>query len=471
MSTTACGNTGAQPRRDHLGAAVKHLDLSTIGSSRQVSDLSKKKLLRALRLALKEGRCVLVRTLRFLAEVERRKLFAELACSSLWDFCVRQLRFSEDAASRHIAAARLGASFPLVLAKLETGAIHLTGVYMLRRYLRDDNHEELLELATGKTKREIEEIIAARFPREDLRSDIRLAPVLSRDRVTAGFSFFPVSDNPRACDERTIVEALSPGRHRVELTVSSDVRTKLEHARDLMRHRNPSGDFAVVLESALDVFIAKLEKERFGKTSRPRTSVEPGSDLPPPMSKDPDYVSAAVKRVVAERDGYQCAFYNEAGERCPARSGLEYDHVVPKSRGGESTVANVRLLCHPHNLFEARRKLGADFIDECIQTRQAKCAAAKSNRKRASQALPRGDMAAKRNVVSAKPGEEIKASTFTRQTKSPPEITTESLRGGKANVDDSPRARGVVLPRGVPPPSVRSSVKPNHRKRSRAGPG
>jgi hypothetical protein len=40
-----------------------------------------------------------------------------------------------------------------------------------------------------------------------------------------------------------------------------------------MRHRNPSGDLAAVVERALDALLEKLEKERLGRTARPRVSV------------------------------------------------------------------------------------------------------------------------------------------------------------------------------------------------------
>jgi hypothetical protein len=56
----------------------------------------------------------------------------------------------------------------------------------------------------------------------------------------------------------------------VELTVSSEVRAKLERVKNLMLHRNPTGDLERIFETALDLLVMKLEKERLGKTTRPR---------------------------------------------------------------------------------------------------------------------------------------------------------------------------------------------------------
>ncbi len=54
--------------------------------------------------------------------------------------------------------------------------------------------------------------------------------------------------------------------------MSAELRAKLARASDLMRHANPSGDVATVVDRALDLLVAKLEKERFAKSTRPRTT-------------------------------------------------------------------------------------------------------------------------------------------------------------------------------------------------------
>jgi 5-methylcytosine-specific restriction endonuclease McrA len=73
-------------------------------------------------------------------------------------------------------------------------------------------------------------------------------------------------------------------------------------------------------------------------------------------------IPAHVKRAVRKRDQVQCAFVGDDGRRCAARKFLEFDHWNPVARGGEATVENVRLLCRAHNLYEAERALGAEFM-------------------------------------------------------------------------------------------------------------
>jgi len=49
-----------------------------------------------------------------------------------------------------------------------------------------------------------------------------------------------------------------------------------------------------------------------------------------------------VRREVWQRDGGKCV-------QCGAQDYLEFDHIIPRSRGGASTVKNLQILCRRHN--------------------------------------------------------------------------------------------------------------------------
>jgi 5-methylcytosine-specific restriction endonuclease McrA len=69
-----------------------------------------------------------------------------------------------------------------------------------------------------------------------------------------------------------------------------------------------------------------------------------------------------VKRAVWQRDGGRCTFVGTNGHRCETRRGLEFDHAEPLARGGQATIANLRLRCRAHNQYEAEREFGSDFM-------------------------------------------------------------------------------------------------------------
>ena len=49
---------------------------------------------------------------------------------------------------------------------------------------------------------------------------------------------------------------------------------------------------------------------------------------------------------------------------CGSTVRLEVDHVMPRGKGGPSTVENCRILCKPHNLEAARQVYGDDWMDQ-----------------------------------------------------------------------------------------------------------
>jgi hypothetical protein len=331
---------------------------------RPLAELSSDELWRGVRSITLQIRDLTAKQVAFLAEVERRRLWEDYACSSLYDFCRRRLKMSDDGAYRRKTAAQLALRFPVVLEKLEDGGLSLSALGMLRAYLTQENHLELIEAACDKSKRQIESLIAERFPRTDIPSRMYEAPPGSSAPLLADTSRHPSGgEAPPACNDRTILQALSPGRHRIEFTGSADLRAKLEYLRDLMRHSNPKGDLAIIIERGVDLLIPNVERERFGKTNRPRKT---SSKNPLDQIARGEKIPAPVRREVAERDGYQCSFESADGWRCPARSFLQFDHVIPRARNGENTVGNVCLKCGVHNRHAAKKVFGRDYIEKKI---------------------------------------------------------------------------------------------------------
>ena len=73
-------------------------------------------------------------------------------------------------------------------------------------------------------------------------------------------------------------------------------------------------------------------------------------------------VPAKVRDEVYVRDGGRCAYVGTNGKRCTERQGLHVDHIMPFARGGKAAASNLRLLCAQHNMLEAERSYGPDFM-------------------------------------------------------------------------------------------------------------
>ena len=112
-----------------------------------------------------------------LAEVDARGIYRERACSSLYTYCIYELRLSEDEAERRVRAARTARSFPVLFDMLAEGAIHLTGLLLLAPHLTQENHAGLLPRVRFRTKREIERLVAEFAPRPDVHFDLKAVAV------------------------------------------------------------------------------------------------------------------------------------------------------------------------------------------------------------------------------------------------------------------------------------------------------
>ena len=334
-----------------------------------VQSLTDEQLLHDLSSAAAAERTAIARLIALLAEMDVRRLYLAQGYSSLFVYCTRSLHLSEHATYGRIEAARAARRFPIVLERLKDGSVTLTTVCLLSTHLTADNHERVLESARHKTKREVEQLIAAMRPRPPVPTLVRklpgpktaaagVVPGVSDEIGTAALPavdeaevHVPVFQRPAPA----VILPLAPERYKVQLTIGRATYDKLRDVQYLLRHLVPNGDPAVIFDRALTVLLQDLERRKLAKVERPRP-VKP----PPTRSR---HVPAAVRREVWERDGGRCAFVGTDG-RCRERGLLEFHHVIPFAEGGETTAANLQLRCRPHNAHEASEYCGAPMLRE-----------------------------------------------------------------------------------------------------------
>lgn len=322
-----------------------------------------------------------------LAELDARRLYLPAGCSSLFTYCTQVLHLSEHAAYHRIEAARAGRRFPEILERLACADLTLTTVTLLASHLTEANHRALLDAARHKSKREVEHLVAALKPQADAPSVLRklppagsvsLAPSLHQQTAVPGLQ--GESDGmvtasvplPRAASvapaRRAVVTPLAPERYKLQLTISRETHDKLRRAQDLLRHLVPNGDPAPIVDRALTLLVAALEKRKVAAVKGSRTNQAKPADTKdgqaPLAGESPKrqdarsrQIPAAVRRSVWARDAGQCAFVGTAG-RCTERGMLEFHHVVPYADGGRATPDNLELRCRRHNQYEAERWFG-----------------------------------------------------------------------------------------------------------------
>ena len=332
-----------------------------------------------------------------LAELDARQLYLGAGFPSLFAYCTHVLHLSEHAAYGRIEAARCARTFPAVLERLADGSLTLTAITLLAPVLEATNASRLLEAARHKSKREVEQLVAAERPQPAVAATVRKLPgpaaaapaaaavadpSVTRHDVHETTSVADMSPPPGAPTpaRRADVRPLAADIYKVQFTLSREGHEALRRAQALLRHRLPTGDIAAIFERALTLLVRHLETRKVAATDRPREAAPPaphgapsasGASPPatqpaptrPPVShgRPSRHIPAAVRRNVWRRDAGQCAFVGTEG-RCPERGFLEFHHGVPFADGGPPTVENLQLRCRAHNHHEADLWLGIEKL-------------------------------------------------------------------------------------------------------------
>ncbi len=298
-------------------------------------------LARARELAHEERRAG-VALLHHLREIDRRRLFA-LNHSSLHEYVVRELGYSDGAAHRRISAMRLMSSLPEIEDQLRSGALTLSTASQVQNFLRAEKKltgnaastaemRQIVAKVEGKSTREAESVLAVRAP--------EVAQHLAARKL----------ERPRVVGTDQSVQ--------VTLTLSRELQLKLQRLRDRTAHRDPNPSLTQQIEWLADFTLAKLS----GASGEKRKVSSSGAEAMPAPCKNanpsPRYISSSLRREVWRRAAHRCEMRLFSGMRCSRTHLLQIDHLHPVAWGGASTADNLQLLCAVHNQLKSDRLPG-----------------------------------------------------------------------------------------------------------------
>ncbi len=281
----------------------------------------------AIILAKKE-RELSLEVLQHLREIERRSLYAKRGYSSLFEYAVQELKYSQGAAHRRIASMRLLKEIPEMEVKLERGEISLSTLARAQTFFRQEkqniqNREDklqLLKVLENKSAREVERELVCRS-----------------------------SDPEKLVSEK--LRPISQNLSELKVLLNAEMLQELEELKCLLSHARPNATLKELLEFALHETVMRL-RPRAPKANAVQASV-------PTASRPTRYKAIEVKRLVWQRDQGKCTYTDPlSGRHCGSKFQLEYDHVYPIALGGISTEENLRLRCRAHNQVAAITTFG-----------------------------------------------------------------------------------------------------------------
>jgi hypothetical protein len=308
-----------------------------------------------------------------LAELEERKLHLKLGYSSLFAYCTIKLGYSEPAANRRIKAARCIRQYPETYNLLLHKKINLSTICVFYGVLTPENKEDLLIKVCGKSKVEVDRIVAGyrEEPKKEIRDQVKpvvLRKEAGKDQPILGFNkngssqakveLKQCDENYRRCDGKVEEE------ERVKITFAADrsFSDKIERMRRVLSGKYPMGaDLETIFNEAMECYLDRHDPKK--KTKKKRVSKSGCSNGKKSKSAKTRYIPACVKREVLKRDNYCCSYKGADGKACESSWRLEFDHITPLAKGGKTETDNLRVLCAAHNRLEAERELGKAFMD------------------------------------------------------------------------------------------------------------
>ncbi len=311
-----------------------------------------------------------------LADFDRRRLWIELGYSGLFMFLHRELGLSKGASHYRKVAAELIQRVPEIVEPLRDGRLCITSIAELAKVLTPENHGEVLPRFFHRSKREAMEVTAELRPdptppERDVVTKVCAAPVAAiTERAAAGELARSVQlenlpganseseprvlmSHPQPHASRDLAVPLTADLRRFHVNVSRRFLEKLDEARAALSHSSPNATNEEILERGLDLVLAQHAKRK-GVVEKPRKEAPPAK---------PDHLPAHVKRAVWIRDGGRCQWRIDSGGICGSRLRVQFDHIVPRARGGPPTVDNVRIVCAMHNDLAARQAFGNAWMD------------------------------------------------------------------------------------------------------------
>lgn len=277
-----------------------------------------------LQLCVNEEHEKTVDVLRYLREVQRKKVHLKRAYPSLFAYCTKKLRYSSQAANLRIRVMRLMVKIPGVEERIARRTLCLSVASLIygvivRKKLGAEDAAALVRDFSGLTKRQAEEELARRYP-----------------------------ERPRP-ERKRFVDA---EHTEIRFTLNREECRLIEQVLDLRAHSNYHRSYKELLLS-----LARKEFKKF--QGKPRQDASPqrpeGPGNPLISGRRNRHVPAAVKRLVWRRDEGRCQFHHE-GKICGVTHGVQLDHIHPYAEGGPHTVENLRLYCGAHNRLRSEER-------------------------------------------------------------------------------------------------------------------
>lgn len=297
-----------------------------------------------------------VQILRHLREIEIRRLFVDLGFSSMYEYCLRRLKYSEGQAQRRLSSARLMTELPQIEERIAAGDLNLTNLSKVQSFVRAErtaNHSlskedklELLAQVENKSTREVE--------MELIKISHQPALLAEKFQITSAALV-------STCSSSQDVPAVFT---KFETLLDSAQQGLLRDFKNLYAHELPDGSNHSVLMYLLEKAVQHKKKKLGLSTSKAQAEQESSKAFNAPLPSPPPVatrrsIKVSIKKKLWQRAGACCEYRDfKTSQRCSSTFALEVDHLRPVALGGSDNIENLRLLCQAHNSRRSIKTFG-----------------------------------------------------------------------------------------------------------------
>lgn len=224
--------------------------------------------------------------------MENHRYYLQLGFSTLFDYLVRGLGYSQSRAYERQSCLRLTNELPELKEKIDQGKLSYTTLSVAFKTLKKKPTEEkrqFLKNLENKSTREVKRLLA------EPSKPIQIKKSIYKEKVV------------------------------LRLELSHELNEKLERLKALRSHQ---GDMEILFEKLIDQGLKKYESTNFIKT----------------RSKNPRFISKRLRNHVLKKANSRCQYPG-----CEENHFLQVDHRVPVRAGGCAEPDNLQILCSAHN--------------------------------------------------------------------------------------------------------------------------
>jgi hypothetical protein len=280
-------------------------------------------------------------------EIQNRKLYISMGYESLYKMLIGFYKYCETSAYQRVRVIHLVEELPVVANALNSGELSITNLDRAQSFIKTYEKKNN-EVLNSSEKLELIENI--------------------KNKTTTQAKEYFARLNPETTLPIDQIKYLNEKHIQLTWTLEKEILEKINHLKSLISHENISPTNYELLNLALDAAIEKIEKkkglydkpqkiENLKVKSNKKSLVESKGTIIAKTKrfslKRSRYISRSVKRLALARANHQCEQVHLDGTRCLSKFQLQFDHMIPFSKGGSSSFENIQVLCRVHNDFKS----------------------------------------------------------------------------------------------------------------------